>query len=75
MIFNAPWPISTQPLKIDNMECEYKNNGENPGALWCKGRKDAISCYEEHAKKDKQPMYCGNGDGEIARRLMAYCEW
>jgi hypothetical protein len=75
MIFNAPWPSITQSLKIDNMECEYKNNGENPGVLWCKGRKDANTCYEEHAKKDKDPKYCRNGDGEIARRPTAYCEW
>jgi hypothetical protein len=75
MIFNAPWPSITQPVKVDNMECEYKNNGQNPGALWCKGRNDAITCYEDQAKKDKDPTYCRNGPGEIARRPTAYCEW
>jgi hypothetical protein len=75
MIMNAPWPSITQPLHIDGMDCQYMNNGQNPGALWCNGRNDAITCYEENAKKEEQPTYCVNGSGEMARRPTAYCEW
>jgi hypothetical protein len=75
MIMNAPWPSITQPLHIDGMDCQYMNNGQNPGALWCNGRNGAITCYEENAKKEEQPTYCVNGSGEMARRPTAYCEW
>jgi hypothetical protein len=76
MIYDAPWPSITQSLKIDGMECEYKNDGQNPGALWCQGRKEAITCYEEKAKASgEEPAFCSNdGSSERRRKPIAYCE-
>jgi hypothetical protein len=31
-----PWPQDTFPITIDGLgDCEYKNDGSNPRALWC----------------------------------------
>ncbi|KAF1828489.1 hypothetical protein BDW02DRAFT_615419 [Decorospora gaudefroyi] len=48
-IENPPWPGGTFPLKVDELgNCEYKNDGSDPGALWC-GEK-AMPCHEDESK-------------------------
>lgn len=75
-IDNAPWPkVSIKLSKLDGMECEYKNDGQSPGALWCKERIKPIRCYEDKAKKDKSPLTCVQGSFGTERRATAYCEW
>ena len=47
---NPPWTGGTYAVKgLDGMDCEYKNDGHDTGALWCEGR-DVISCREDAAK-------------------------
>jgi hypothetical protein len=75
-INKAPWPtISMKLSKLHGKECEYKNNGQNPGALWCKGRPVPINCHEDQAKKNKATLVCVQGSYGIERRPTAYCEW
>ena len=32
---NPPWPGGTYTLNLFDLECDYKNNGNSAGALWC----------------------------------------
>ncbi len=47
---NPPWPGGTYNLRINDMECQYKNNGANPGALWCNGNNVPVTYYEDSMK-------------------------
>ncbi|KAH7392248.1 peptidase S8/S53 domain-containing protein [Phaeosphaeria sp. MPI-PUGE-AT-0046c] len=75
---NPGWPAGTYSLKIDNMDCDYKNDGKgNPGALWCKTLIKPIQCFEENMRTAKDgATKCEPGGGEqIMRRPVVYCEW
>jgi len=77
LIDNPPWPGGTFKVKVDGMDCEYKNDGTNAGALWCSGR-GAISCQEEHAKGkgEKGSKVCeNNGDSSRSQHPVVFCEW
>jgi hypothetical protein len=54
--FEQPkWPGGEWPLKLFGEDFTYRNNGENPGALWKEGRADAITCSGDlsmHGKQD-----------------------
>ncbi|KAF1994058.1 hypothetical protein P154DRAFT_586974 [Amniculicola lignicola CBS 123094] len=47
---NPPWPGGSFKLKIEGEECEYKNDGTNPGRLFCPQRE--IYCKEEDMKSN-----------------------
>jgi hypothetical protein len=54
-IENPPWPGGDFPLKIDGLgDCSYKNDGSNPGALWC-GEKP-FSCQADEFKSGKSKL-------------------
>lgn len=75
---NPGWPAGTYSLKVDNMDCEYKNDGKgNPGALWCKQRRYPIECFEEDKRtaKDGATKCESEGGEQIMRRPVVYCEW
>lgn len=68
-----PWPGGSFPLAIDGMHCEYKNNGDNAGALWCEEKNgQPIACYEEEMKAKKGSKECDLG---VYEHAVAYCEW
>lgn len=76
LVDEAPWPGGEYKLKIDGLgDCEYKNSGSDPGALWCSGK--AISCREEDmkAKGEGGTKACATGDLLIQQHPIAYCEW
>ncbi|PVH92050.1 hypothetical protein DM02DRAFT_701765 [Periconia macrospinosa] len=57
---NPPWPTGSFKLKIEGQECEYKNDGSNPGRLFCP--KKEISCQEDSMKSKKEgSLRCGQG--------------
>jgi hypothetical protein len=76
LVDEAPWPGGVYKLKIQGLgDCEYKNSGNDPGALWCSGK--AISCNEENMKSkgEKGTKTCATGDLSIQHHPIAYCEW
>jgi hypothetical protein len=75
MVDNPPWPGGTFPLKLDGMDCEYKNDGGNPGALWCNGRSDAIPCRMDLLKGVEKGKVCDQGLWTIAQHPVVLCEW
>ena len=73
MVDNPPWPGGSYPFKIDGMDCEYKNDGQNAGALWCKEKNgQAISCYADEMKDKKEDKTCDIG---VYEHAVVYCEW
>ncbi|KAH5421018.1 hypothetical protein HBI46_082250 [Parastagonospora nodorum] len=44
-----PWPAGEFKLRVADQECHYRNNGQNPGRLFCPDRE--IECLEEAAKR------------------------
>jgi hypothetical protein len=71
---NVPaWPTGTFDINVDGMECQFKNDNTNPGALWCKGRSDAISCYKDSKLDKKEGKYCHGG--RIFQQPYVYCQW
>jgi hypothetical protein len=75
MVDNSPWPTGTFPLRLDGMDCEYKNDGTNPGALWCKGRDGPIGCKEDDLRWSKKGKECDSGLWSITQHPVAFCEW
>jgi len=75
LVDNPPWPGGTFKLRVDNMDCEYKNDGGNAGALWCNGK--AISCQEEVArgKGEAGSKACETGDVLVQQHPVVFCEW
>lgn len=63
------WPNGEFPIRPYGMDCTYKNNNENAGALWCKGRKDPIICKSE---KHRLPELCMK---DISQKPYVVCEW
>ena len=75
IIDNPPWPGDTFPLTLDGMECEYKNDGTNPGALWCKGKDGPIACQQDILKTDGKRKKCDSGLWSISQHPVVTCEW
>ncbi|KAF1962964.1 hypothetical protein CC80DRAFT_434319 [Byssothecium circinans] len=66
---NMPWPGGDFKLKIGGQECHYKNNGQNPGRLFCPDRE--ISCTEDSAKS-RGSEKC---DGYTFWHAVVYCDF
>ncbi|PSN67822.1 hypothetical protein BS50DRAFT_665225 [Corynespora cassiicola Philippines] len=61
---NPPWPGGSFKLKIEGEECEYKNDGTNPGRLFCP--KKEISCKEDSMKSKKEgSLKCGSRELDL----------
>jgi hypothetical protein len=72
------WPGGDWAIKPYGGECRYMDNGENPGALWCKDAGGNLvktaNCNRE-AKADQKKerwVHCGGGWWEMP---IVYCEW
>ncbi|KAF2191612.1 hypothetical protein K469DRAFT_720657 [Zopfia rhizophila CBS 207.26] len=81
---SPPFPAGVFPVKTQEGDCEYKNNGDkdNAGALFC-GGKQMGSC-KANADKDKSQRdgdkICDNltgtgGRNEVTHRAVVACEW
>jgi hypothetical protein len=55
------WPAGEFRLQIAGQECYYRNNGKNPGRLFCSDRE--IECKEE------------DGKGKGGEKCNAYTTW
>jgi hypothetical protein len=76
MLDNPPWPGGTWRFLWEaGQDCEYKNNGQNAGAIWCVGRNDPIQCRADDKKADKGPTTCVPGDYGLIRHAVVVCEW
>lgn len=77
-IDNPPWPAGTYAVNVDNMQCEYKNDGnDNAGALWCNGR-DTIVCNREDlmgAGEDGTSQCGPQIIWSVQHHPVVYCEW
>jgi hypothetical protein len=69
----APWPAGIFDITVDGMDCQYKNDNTDPGALWCKGRSSAISCWEDPRLDEKEGKFCDGG--RIYQQPYVYCTW
>ncbi|KAL6166153.1 hypothetical protein ACJQWK_07513 [Exserohilum turcicum] len=78
---NPPWPGGTYTLNnLHGMECDYKNDGTNAGALWCKegasaGKNKKIQCEEEATKRVKKFEICPADHGYVMHHRVVKCEW
>ena len=77
MVKNPPWPGGTYEMNdlIDGVECDYLNDGTNPGSLWCQDwdapspedsegplPKDLeIKCKEEEVRWKSEAESCSLG--------------
>lgn len=63
-------------LTIDGQKCQYKNDGDDPGALWCGER--GISCMDDPADKDPNDSNSDKGNyqcGEYTRQPVFVCPY
>lgn len=53
------YPGGTWDVDLAGEKCEYKNSGDNPGALFCNGKE--IACFDEagDSEPDKGEYECG----------------
>lgn len=63
------WPNGVFSVRPFDMECEYKNNNEDAGALWCKERDGPIQCRKEI---DMERKACRD---RIYHKAYVYCQW
>lgn len=71
-IENPPWPGGEFPLKIDEPgDCYYKNDGSNPGALWC-GEK-AMPCQGDESKSSASQV-CRNKNYKTSEHAVVVCK-
>lgn len=81
------WLGGTYTLNnLDGVNCEYKNDGNSAGALWCEDRHDTttprdkkqktimISCRSDEARVDGRKP-CLMPDNLTHRTTQVYCEW
>ncbi|KAF2833771.1 hypothetical protein CC86DRAFT_389905 [Ophiobolus disseminans] len=66
------WPNGVFDIAVDGMECQYKNNNQNPGALFCKGRSEPIRCYKDDKLDRREGKYCAD---RIYQQPYVYCQW
>jgi hypothetical protein len=85
---NPAWPGGTFTLhNLDEVDCDYKNDRSNAGALWCQDRNEAkpengekekkvmISCREEDRRWDHEAKICSEGDLSLAHHPVVICDW
>ncbi len=72
---NPPWPGGTYNLRINDMDCQYKNNGANPGALWCNGNNVPVTCYEDSMKAQQTSQNCGGDPSTYTQHSVVYCDF
>lgn len=63
-------------LEIDGEVCEYRNDGDDPGALWCGER--VIGCLNDPADKDPNDVNAEKGEyqcGDYTRQPVFVCPW
>ena len=70
------WPAGTFDFKdLHGMDCQYKNDGSNAGALWCGGRDGPISCQADNMRWDKDMKHCEENGPQRYHQALVYCEW
>jgi hypothetical protein len=73
------YPAGDFNLVAHDDECEYKNDGTNPGALFCANSR--YDCYDDpdKSKGEEGRQYCTPTDTPtpsiITQNPMVYCEW
>jgi hypothetical protein len=68
---NPPWPGGSFKLSIEGVECEYKNDGTNPGRLFCPNKE--ISCTEDSMMSKKEgALKCGD---RVSLKAVVYCDF
>ncbi len=67
---NVPWPVGDFMLRIGRQDCHYRNNGQEPGRLFCPDRE--ISCTEDSAKSRSSDK-CA--DGYTFWHAVVYCDF
>jgi hypothetical protein len=89
---NPPWPGGTCSMNnlIDGVECDYLNDGSNPGALFCQNwdappptetegplpKNRTIECKEEVRRWDHGAEICSDGgDIFVAHHPVVSCDW
>ncbi|KAF2112801.1 hypothetical protein BDV96DRAFT_649034 [Lophiotrema nucula] len=63
-------------LEIDGQKCQYKNDGDDPGALWCGER--IIGCKDDPADKDPNDSSSDKGNyqcGDYTRQPVFVCPY
>ncbi|KAI4948372.1 hypothetical protein J4E91_005794 [Alternaria rosae] len=63
-------------LEIDGQKCQYQNDGDDPGALWCGER--VIGCINDPADKDPEDANSDKGNymcGDYTRQPVFVCPW
>ena len=63
-------------LEIDGEVCEYRNDGDDPGALWCGER--VIGCVNDPADKDPEDATSDKGNyqcGDYTRQPVFVCPY
>jgi hypothetical protein len=63
-------------LTIDGQKCQYKNDGDDPGALWCGER--VIGCKNDPADKDPEDANSDKGNyqcGDYTRQPVFVCPY
>lgn len=79
-----PWPGGTYKLNLFGVECDYKNDGTNAGALWCLEEQPTvpptlaktrnIPCRQETERWYKEGELCGErGITEHWRHKVVFC--
>ncbi|KAH8726885.1 SGNH hydrolase-type esterase domain-containing protein [Phaeosphaeriaceae sp. PMI808] len=63
-------PESDPPFRMKDMDCRYKNDRTNAGALWCNDKQFAY--YE---MREQQTRNCGGGPITYRQRPVVYCEF
>jgi hypothetical protein len=69
---NLPWPAGTYNLSIDGEDCQYRNDGTNPGRLFCP--KKEISCTEDSKKNTDQGLP-GCSSTRVKFHPAVYCDF
>jgi hypothetical protein len=77
MIDNPPNSAGTFKLNVHGEDCEYRNNNENPGGLFCSDKKYDCHGDPNRGGGDKTTMQClGNGGFEqVPHHPVIPCEW
>ena len=70
------YPGGTFSLKLFDEDCEYKNSGDNVGALFCGGR--TITCVDDPADTNPSDINADKGNyqcGDVLREPVFTCAW
>jgi hypothetical protein len=69
---NLPWPAGVYNLNIEGEDCQYRNDGTNPGRLFCPKRE--ISCTEDSKKSTDQGLP-GCSSSRVTFHPAVYCDF